>query len=50
MEVDNKFLLIVDETQGGILGQQIWPKQGILKGEYIIVPLTSCLTGLESAV
>jgi hypothetical protein len=24
--------------------------QGILKGESIIVPLTSCLTGLESAV
>ncbi len=24
--------------------------QGILKGEYITLPLTSCLTGLESAV
>jgi hypothetical protein len=27
-----------------------WMGQGILKGGSITVPLTSCLTGLESAV
>jgi hypothetical protein len=27
-----------------------WPGQRILKGGSITVPLTSCLTGLESAV